>query len=483
MRLKTTILGLLVAGLATLVLGTSAAGAARPLVTGITTPDSGNVEQLGYDRIKQAGASFTRVIIFWSRTAVGEQPGSWDPTDPADPHYDWSSADHQIKSAVQAGLTPLVQVYSAPEWAERCVAPGEPGICNPDPEKFAQFATAAVKRYDGTFDGLPKVRYWQPWNEPNLHIFFKPQRIGAQRPSPNLYRALLNRFAAIVKESDPANKVVAGGLAPLGGENSIGPLDFARRLLCMKGRAKPKPMASCKNRARFDIWSVNPYTTGGPTKQARSADDVQLGDVKEVTQLMRAAKRAGKIVTSQGRVPMWVSELSWDSKPPDPNGLPMSILTRWTAEAMFRTWQAGVENFFWFSLRDWPRSPGQPYRESLESGLYFRGATLERDRPKRVLRAFKYPFVAFRKAKTIKVWGRTPSSKAGRVVIRFGHSSGAPGRRIKVLRANRFGIFQGHVRTKLGRNKRGFVSAVFSGQRSVPFSLKPVKDFYHPPFG
>ena len=35
-------------------------------------------------------------------------------------------------------------------------------------------------------------------------------------------------------------------LAPLGGTNSIGPLDFTRRMLCMQGRQKPKPIRGCK---------------------------------------------------------------------------------------------------------------------------------------------------------------------------------------------------------------------------------------------
>lgn len=478
-------LGLLLASLALLApVGLpSTADAARPLATGITTADNGAVDQLGFDRIKATGADFTRIIIYWSQVVGNTKPVSWDPTDPADPNYDWTMIDPEIRKAVDAGLTPLVQIYSAPSWAERCVAPGEPGICNPDPVEFQKFAKAAVARYSGNFNELPRVRYWQPWNEPNLHIFFKPQRVGAARPSPDLYRALLNRFAAVVKGSDLSNKVVGGGLAPLGGENSIGPLDFTRRLLCMKGRKKPKPKPGCRKTARFDIWAVNPYTTGGPTHQAISPDDVQLGDVREMVSLVRAARRAGKVIGSPTKVPVWVTELSWDSKPPDPNGLPMALLCRWTSEAMFRTWQAGVERFFWFSLRDWSRAPGEPYRETLESGLYFRGSSIQKDRPKRVLEAFEFPFVAFRKANRITVWGRTASFSPGRVVIRFANSRGATGKKIETVNADRDGVFKASVRTRYGKNYRGFVTATYQGRRSLPFSLKPVKDFYHPPFG
>ncbi len=458
------------------------ASAARPLVTGITIPDAGLVGQLGYDRIRQAGATFTRVPIYWSQVAPPNQPSSWDPTDPADSNYNWVYADMQVTNAVNAGLNPLVQVYSAPSWAERCVAKGEPGICNPDPVAFQQFTAAAAKRYSGNFDGLPRVRYWEPWNEPNLHIFFKPQRVGKKRPSPTLYRDLLNRFAAVVKNVDGSNLVVGGGLAPLGGTNSIGPLDFTRRLLCMKGRKNPKPIRGCRGAASFDVWAVNPYTTGGPTQSARHPDDVQLGDVGEMTRLIRAARKYGKVKSLKRHIPIWVTEFSWDSKPPDPNGLRMGLLSRWAAEAMYRSWKGGVDNFFWLSLRDWARIPGHPFNESIESGLWFRGETLEQDRPKQVLKAFRFPFVAFRQKRGILVWGRTPTSKAGRVTIRFGNRYGKVNRRIKVVRTNKFGVFQAFIRTSLGRNKRGFLTAQY-GQVSLPFSLKPVKNFRHRPFG
>ncbi len=476
----------LLAGLAIicgLVASTPQASAARPLVTGITIPDAGWTEQLGYDRIREAGASFTRVGLFWDRIVSANEPSNWDPTDPADPHYNWAEIDHQVTASVAAGVTPMIQIFSAPRWAERCVAPGEPGICNPDPVDFQRFTAAAVKRYSGDFEGLPKVRYWEPWNEPNLHIFFKPQRVGKKRPSPTLYRELLNRFAAVVKNSDSSNLVVGGGLAPLGGTASIGPLDFARRMLCMTGRKKPKPIRGCSGTARFDIWAVNPYTTGGPTQSAISPDDVQLGDVKEMTQLIRAARKAGKIKSAKPYVPIWVTEFSWDSKPPDPNGLPMGLLSRWAAEAMYRSWTAGVDNFFWLSLRDWAHQPGHPFNESIESGLWFRGKTIQDDRPKQVLKAFRFPFVSFRNKKGILVWGRTPTSKSGAVTIRFGNARGNVNRKIKVVRPNKFGVFQTVVLTRLGRNKRGFLTATFGGETSLPFSLKPVKNFRHPPFG
>jgi hypothetical protein len=475
----------LLAGLAlvlSLVLGAPAASAARPLATGVTVPDVGTPDQLAYNRIKKAGASYTRIAISWRQVAPTEKPAQWNPTDPADPHYNWGVPDQQLERAVKAGLTPIIQINSAPGWAERCKAIGQPGICDPDPVAFQRFTRAAATRYSGNFNGLPRVRLWQPWNEPNLSIFFKPQRTGNKLPSPGLYRDLLNRFAAVVRSSDPKNLVIAGGLAPLGGEDSTHPLTFTRRLLCMKGRQHPRPIPGCKGVGNFDIWDVHPYTTGGPTHKAINPDDVQLGDVGEMARLIRAARKYGKIKSARRQIPIWVMEFSWDSKPPDPHGLGMGLLSRWTAEAMFRSWRAGVNNFFWLTLRDWQRDGSQPFNVTIDSGLWLRGNTVRKDRPKRVLKAFHFPFVAFRQRRGILVWGRTPNSKAGRVTIRFGPRYGKVRRRIAVVRTNRYGVFQKFVRTRLGRNRRGFLTARF-GRTSLPFSLKSVRDFYHAPFG
>jgi hypothetical protein len=159
----------------------------------------------------------------------------------------------------------------------------------------------------------------------------------------------------------------------------------------------------------------------------------------------------------------------------------MPILARWTAEALHAAWRAGVSRFFWFSLRDQPPNPGRPFSATLQSGLYFRGATLAEDRPKRQLYAFRFPFVAYPRAGRLRLWGRTPDSRAGPVAIqvrRGGRWLGAA-----TLRAGAEGVFRGAVRSAYGRDRRGAVRAVYRGERSLPFSLRPVPDFHQPPFG
>lgn len=483
-----SLIGVIALAASLLFAGVSTA-ASRPLETGITTPDAITQGEDAFDRIRDAGATSTRVIIFWNQVAPTSEPSSWNPTDPADPNYDWGVFDAQVQGAVNSGLTPLVQIFSAPRWAERCKIPisgiSTSGICNPDPVAFAEFSEAAAKRYNGDFDGLPRVRYWEPWNEPNLFLFFEPQYKNGKKISPTLYRTLLNRFAGVVKGVNPTNQIVAGGLAPIERPGSLGPLDFARRVLCMTGRVNPKPKPGCGEKATFDIWANNPFTTGGPTHESAGPDDVSLGDLPEMGKLLRAANAANKIRTERKSISFWVTEFSWDSRPPDPGGVPMRILTRWTSEAMYRAWQAGVSKFFWLSLRDWPRADGAPYRETYEAGLYFRGPTVAEDKAKRNLRAFQFPFVAFGSRRGISIWGRTPSSTPGKLTLSY--QSGGGWRRLGVVRADRNGIFRSFIKTrvakKLGRKKKADVRAVYRGEASRAFSLRPVKDFRQPPFG
>jgi hypothetical protein len=462
----------------------SPAGANRPLETGITTPDAAPPEQTAFNRVKGSGAEMTRVILFWRFIAPSTEPESWDPTDPEDPNYNWSEQDDAIRFARNAGLKVLASIYLAPAWAERCRVETE-GICDPDPNAFADFAEAAAKRYSGNLPGLPKVRFWKAWNEPNLVTFFMPQFRNGKKVSPNLYRAMLNRFTGRIKAVDPGNVIVGGGLAPLRTPSGLGPLDFMRRLLCLKGRARPVPIPGCNARARFDIWANNPYTTGGPFHSSYGIDDVSLGDLPKVPRVLRAAMKYRKIITTRKSIPLWVTEFSWDSKPPDPGGVPMNILRKWVPEAMHQSWKAGVSKFFWLSLRDWARPPGLPYSQTFESGLYFRGDDILSDRPKPILRAFRFPFVAYGVRRGLRVWGRTPDSGPGRLRISYRFRSGW--RNVGTIRAGGNGVFSGLLRTRVVTPKRGHARATRIGgtgqKQSLNFSLRPIKNFYQRPFG
>lgn len=475
---------LLLAALAAvmMLLATSSAQA-QPLITGVTNLFT--TDQLAFNRVHDAGASFVRIPLYWGGTAPRTLPSSWDATSATDPNYAWGETDEAVSHAVAAGLTPVLQIVGAPTWAQRCQTPSvlPAAICDPDPNALREFAIAVAKRYSGNIAGVPKVSYFGALNEPNLSLFFFPQFEANGKPlSPYLYRELVNSFYAGIKSVDSEDLVLLAGLGPIAvPKYTIGPLAFARMLLCMKGINNPKPTKeSCGGGVHFDIFSIQPYTTGGPTHEG-GPNDVEIGDLPKLQKLIKAADRAGRIVGRYKRTPLWVTEFSWDSKPPDPGGLPMKIETRWVPEAMHQAWSAGVDHFFWFSLDDEARQPNKPYSETLESGLYFRGPTLAQDTPKPFLQAFRFPFVAYPGKPALTYWGRTPAGVRGKVKIQL--QFGKSWKTVATKKTDKNGIFQGKVKTEYGRDKKGAARAVFGKEMAPAFSMRPVKDFYHPPFG
>ena len=477
---------------ALLALAPAHAGAAHPLRTGMV--DAGPFNQPAnipgaFDLARAAGTNTIRLYTIWRRHAPTTKPQGFDPGNPADPAYDWSLLDLQVRTAKAEGLEPVLSIEGAPDWAAG--SGGLPGTVRPSPSEFALFARAAARRYSGSFGGLPRVRYWQAWNEPNYFRHLAPQydtpvsepvRPSSRLLSPDIYRRLVNAFADAVHGVRASNVVIAGGLTPFGNENAgthvARSMPFMRALLCMTRRNRPQPR--CRGRLRADVWSHHPYTAGGPTHHNLSPEDVSLADLPEMQRLLNAAVRARHIV-SRRRVAFWATEISWDTNPPDPGAVPMRLHRRWVAHALYVMWKAGISSVNWFQIRD-SRS-ATPGEHVFESGMYFGcDGGPECWQPKPSLTAFRFPFVAFPSRQGVRVWGRTPFGRRGRVVI---EQRGSSWRRIASLRSDRHGIF---TRT-LDASKRGYMRARLlprsgrAAELSVPFSLRRVPDRPVNPFG
>lgn len=381
-----------------------------------------------------------------------------------------------------AGLQPLVDLHDAPAWAREKTCVGEAAAkCRPTSAALADFAAAAARRYRGGFRGLPRVRYWQVWNEPNLSIELMPQVEDGKPVSPEIYRDMVNAVAKSVHEVHKDNIVVAGALAPFGGDindpsgASVGgqirihPMDFMRRFLCMSSGSRPE--ATCDDKAEFDVWAHHPYTYGGPTHKAYDPDDVSLGDLGEMRALLNAAERAGHTESTQPDVRFWVTEFSYDSRPGDPKGLPPALHARWVSESLYRMWSDGVSLVTWFLVYD------QPFPQQMfQSGLY----TLD-GKPKPALRAFRFPFVAFRqKDSAITFWGRTPAGVSKAVVVE--QARGGRWTRLVAPNVDRYGIFQGRVSNARGNGPLR-ARLVDRSDRSQPFSLDVPADFRFCPWG
>lgn len=286
------------------------AGAAGSFRTGLSGPEFKSEDPsecaLWFDRAAYAQTEIVRINYPW-RSAVVGQPA--DPSDPADPAYRFSPLDAAVRDASARGFDVLITTYSAPGFAEAANRPeaAAPGTWKPDPAAYAAFARALAARYSGSFGDLPRVRYFQAWNEPNLHTFLNPQWEGLTPFSPTHYRRMLNAFTEAVHDVHGDNVVVTGGTAPFGDERGsfrMRPLRFLRELLCLRkvdGRLKG---TSCPEKASFDILDHHPINTGGgPRQSAVHPDNATTLDFKYVRDTLRAAESStrSRAATPSGR--------------------------------------------------------------------------------------------------------------------------------------------------------------------------------------
>ncbi len=420
------------------------------------SPDAAVREQ-ALARIRASGANVVRIPVEWRYIVNGDPPAGFDASDPASPAYDFAKVDAAVRSAAAAGLTPLLVVTSAPDFAE---APHRwpyayPGTWAPNPVAFGEFATAVARRYDGSFPdplqpgrALPRVRLFEAWNEPNLARYLAPQWVaegGHWRAfSPLLYRQLLNAFYAAVKTVEPSDTVIATGVAPNGEPAGVGrmtPVRFLREMLCLEGgegtqagprvegggarkvkaRAGKVRMArsgapsACPDPPHFDVLAFHPLSFESPDIPAHSSQDVAISDIAKVTGLLARAERAHSALP-RAHKPVWVTELNWESAPQSAHGVPGRLQALWISRALHRLWIAGVSMAEWQFLID--PYPGTPLATSTgavvyvprPAGLYSAGVVDGRSepaaaRPKPFLRGFTVPFDPLRVDRGhVRVW-------------------------------------------------------------------------------
>lgn len=275
---------------------------------------------------------------------------------------------------------------------------------------------AVARRYRG------QVQDFQLWNEPNLDRYLAPQWIktGPHRYKPYApvhYRAMLNAAYAAVTSVDPANRLITAGTAPYGDPSPGGartmPARFWRGVLCLSGRLKK---TRCANPAHFDVLAHHPYAIAGPRRHALNRDDVAVPDMRKLTRILNAARRHRTALPAK-RKPLWVTEISWDSSPPDPYGVPAKRHAAWLADALYVLWKQHVQTVLWFRVVD--QAPRPSYALTNQSGLYLRNG-----KAKLAQRAYAFPVACERGGKgRYRVWGMGPvASSSAQVQVRRGRT-------------------------------------------------------------
>ena len=330
-------------------------------------------------RTVSSGADIVRIDIGWKELSTQKPPA--DASDPADPVYDFTRADEAILDATSRGLRVIASFTRAPVWAEGRGRPStaSPGSWKPDPAAVGRYGSAIARRYSGTYADparpgrkLPRVDAFQLWNEPNLSEYLSPQWTRSHTYAATHYRRMLNAFYRGVKATGSTARVVTGGTAPFGdasdsqaGDAYARPASCANA--CLGGSTKafaPNPVPTPPlRRAR-----TPPILDLKPRRAADDVDDISIPDLGRLTRLLRTAERTGRVLPPVHHR-LWVTEVSYDSAPPDRNGVPVEQHARWLQETLYLLWRQGVDTILWFQVRDAPTDDTQALNQS---GTYFR---------------------------------------------------------------------------------------------------------------
>lgn len=297
------------------------------------------------DQVVRTTASVVRTTVYWSRIAPSRPANAANPFDPA---YRWNDLDELVRAAQLRGLESMLTIWGTPGWANRGKGENRPPTRMSDLQAFAQ---ALAARYSGRNPGLPFVRFYSIWNEPNLEQFLAPTFDGRGRPvAPFTYAKMARAAYAGIKAGNPRALVAIGETSPRGrdkpspgpAQDSLAPATFARLL----STARPA--------VRFDAWAHHPYSVlgAGPLQRARFPN-VHLVNLP---QLEDGLKRWFRRKT----VPLWITEYGFETRPEEPKGVTRSQQAAYARQALQLARDLPyVDVFIWFIFRDDPTSPWQ----------------------------------------------------------------------------------------------------------------------------
>jgi hypothetical protein len=217
-----------------------------------------------WDTLAGSGAESVRAAVYWNQI---------QPNGPGEQNF--TASDPIFLAAAQRGLDVLPVIQGTPTWAAK--TPFDPASPPRDNEDFARFLTALVTRY-GPNGSLwaehpevsrQPVRSWQIWNEPNLTRYWN---VSPWAPS---YGAHLKRAHKALQAADPGSKTVLAGL----------PNESWKAIAAIYDAGA---------RGSFDVATLHPYT----------------GQPKNVVRIVKIVRREKKR-RGDGKLPIWVTELSW----------------------------------------------------------------------------------------------------------------------------------------------------------------------------
>jgi hypothetical protein len=214
--------------------------------------------------VQASNAKVVRIDVLWHLVAP-TQP--LDPKNPADPAYKWERLDQIFIGLDALDITPIVSVYSTPDWALARRATAYASQYNPNapqPGAFGNFMQALATRYNGFFPNpqagalpatLPRVRHYEIWNEPNLKNFF---RLGSKTSLPHYIRLVKAAYPKIKLANGRAIVIAGvGGPRSTTGNGNLGARPWLQGLVNSRS-------------TKFDAYSQHIYPSVGPLANTRA---------------------------------------------------------------------------------------------------------------------------------------------------------------------------------------------------------------------
>jgi hypothetical protein len=387
-----------------------------------------------------------------------------------------------VQAMTSRGVEPFITTLEAPVWAQGNNAADRakrfgpyPGAYHVQAKDFGDFMFAMATRYSGTFtdangNTLPRVKYFQMWNEPNFGQYLISKK---KSDIPPMYLRLLNAGYDSVKSVSKSNVVVGAGFGPYGNNQNatdVEPQVFMRSIMCLTGKAGQnlRDKKNCKTpKPKFDVWAQHPYTLNGtPTTKAGNPDSAALGDMPAIRRTLDYAVKARNVLPS-GPKQLWATEFAWLANPPGLTnggrqiGKSPATQAAYLSETAYRLWRLRFSAFVWYGLHDQTTN-------AFPTGLYkggFPGGT-----PRPALAAFKFPFYADHSSRGVLFWGLV--GRGGRTTVRIDRQIGSNWKRVTEVHTDGQGMFYTRLRASKGNYRASALDGPKSGLTSQAFRAR-----------
>jgi hypothetical protein len=412
------------------------------------------------ETMRELGAGVVRVTLAWNTVAPTQRPPGFNPVLPASyPAGNWAIYDQIVRDAHADGIAVDFSLTGpAPLWATGSgqPSPGNYGEWKPSATAFGQFVEAVATRYSGSYDptldaiahgdanDLPRVSFWELWNEPNFGEDLAPQAVnGSTVPSaPPAYRGLLDAgWRGLGLTGHGHDTILIGNLdargsngpprrgQPQGLPGNFGqtkPLQFIRALYCvdsnyreLRGRAASAvgcPTTAAGSRQfrnahpalfRASGFADHPYPINLPPTEA-SSNDPDFTEFSELPRLASTLDRVVRIYGSRTRYSIYNNEYGYITNPPNHSS------SHFVSPATAATYINWAEYLSWRNPRIastmqyllWDPNPtvNVPEFGGFASGLVFYGGA-----PKPGYNAYRLPLflpvTSTRHGRSLEVWG------------------------------------------------------------------------------